>query len=233
MFFKKKLVAGPTLTGVVEKKVDTEYLFWNISDDLGHSADTIMNSSPHVIMSYAYARRVAAAALYIQGLFDKDNYDHAVAMFKAIQQKVGGDVEFQEKAAAGSIEFMQSYQFLITSMFTKKLIQIASEYEISGERLADADLFAQVIETIHAKQTKQNVGSRIDQILGLLQALSDQISKKTLTMWINPREDHWSCEYHFSEDELCAAEPLIAELYELMEGKVAMPTFAYKDKSST
>lgn len=151
MFFKKTPSDAPKLLSVVRKTMDTGFVFWNISDDLGHSSKEIMSSTPLVRMSYGYARRSAAAALYVQGLFDKASYDHAVAMFKALQSQTGQTVDFQEVAAADASEFLKSYHYLISSFFEKKAIQIANEYEIPKHRLSDAELFAQVVETAHAE----------------------------------------------------------------------------------
>lgn len=159
MFFKKKPKAEPKLLDFVPKKMDTGFIFWNIMDDLGHAASSIMASTPHVKMSYAYARRSAAAALYIQGLFQRADYEHAVAMFKGLQYQTGHTVEFQEAAAADASEFLKSYHYLITSFFEKKSIQIANEYEIPAERISDADLFARVIETAHEELTENLRGN--------------------------------------------------------------------------
>lgn len=231
MFFKKKPITEPKLIDVVTKKMDTGFVFWNISDDLGHSAESIMSSNPKVIMAYAYARRVAAAALYLQGLMNKEAYGHALAFFKGVQQKIGGSVEFQEAAADYSTEFMQSYQFLITRMFERKVIQIANEYEISGDRLSDADLFSQVTETIFSQQPKANERSRPDQILLELQALHDKPSVKAYEVWVRPRDDNWSYEYLLSEEEMSKANGLIEELHGHFSGTLSVSTFPYKPKN--
>lgn len=152
MFFKKKQTAEPKLIDVVTKTMDTGFVFWNISDDLGHSAKTIMESTPRVVMAYGYARRAAAAALYLQGLFNKDAYNHAESMFKALQQKTGHTVEFQEDAGADAMDFMQSYHYLINGLIVKKMIQIAREYDLPNHRMSDAELFERVTETYYAEQ---------------------------------------------------------------------------------
>lgn len=149
MFFKKKVTAEPRLIDVVNKKADTGYVFWNITDDLGHSVDNIQASTPMVLMAYAYARRSAAAALYVQGICNKDIFNHVQAVFKSLQLKTGQTVEFQKQAAAQSSEFLQSYHYAITTFFEKKVTQIAIEYDVSGDRLSDGELFEEVIETAH------------------------------------------------------------------------------------
>jgi hypothetical protein len=162
---------------------------------------------------------------------NKDAYGHAVAFFKGVQQKIGGAVEFQEAAADYSTEFMQSYQFLITRMFERKVIQIANEYEISGERLSDADLFAQVTETIFAEQPKVQEHSRLDQILLELKALHDKQSEKAYEVWVRPLEENWSYDYLLSEEEMTTANPLLEELSGHFSGNLSVSTFPYTPKN--
>ena len=154
MFFfkKKKLDNSIKLSDVVEKVTETEFVFWNINDDLATAADTIMQSTPLVKMAYGYARRVAAAGLYIQGLADKGAYSHALAMFKALQLQTGHTVDFQELAAAQSEEYMQTYQFLITKPLVSTMISIAQEFEIPPGRKSDAQLFESVVATMYQNQ---------------------------------------------------------------------------------
>ena len=131
--------------------MDTGFIFWDISDDLGHSANAIMKSNPLVKMSYGYARRSAAAALYVQGLFEKAGYDQSVTIFKALQHQTGQTVEFQEAAGADASSFLKSYHYVISELFERKVIQIANAYEIPMRRLSDADLIADVMETAYAE----------------------------------------------------------------------------------
>ena len=152
MFFKKSGTSAITLTDLVSKISDTGYVFWNINDDLGHAAQQIMASSPEVKMAYGYARRTAVAGLYLQGLVNRDVFEHASGIFRALQHQTGHTVEFQENAAADATKFMRTYNYLISGLLEKKLIQIAQEYEIGVDRRSDAELFAAVVETIHSEQ---------------------------------------------------------------------------------
>lgn len=152
MFFKKKSEPGPKLSDYVEKQSDTGFIFWNINDDLGHAAERIMQASPLIRMAYGYARRTAVAGLYLQGLVNKDAFDHAQGIFRALQQQTGHTVEFQERAGAESTRFMQEYHHLIGGLFEKKLLEIARDYEVEAQRLSDPDLFKAVVDTIHAEQ---------------------------------------------------------------------------------
>ena len=153
MFFRKKEPSHSIkLIDIVKKTNQTGYVFGNISNDLGVAAERIMRNQPLIIMAYGYVRRAAAAALYVQGVFDKDGYDYVTSMFKSLQAQTVHTVEFQEMAASHSIEFMQTYSNSINGLFVKKIVSISLKYEISSERIADENLFQSVIETIRAEE---------------------------------------------------------------------------------
>lgn len=150
MFFRKKKT--PKLVDIVPKVTHTDYVFNNIMGDLGHACDDINRSTPLMVMAYAYARRTAAAAMYIQGLYDRDAFAYVQSMFVNFQKNTDGSVEFQEAAAVESYDFMQTYSTQINGLLTKGLIMIARDYDVSGNRLDDADLFKEVIDTLHNAQ---------------------------------------------------------------------------------
>ncbi len=152
MFFRKTIEPGPKLSELVKKVSNTGYIFWNINDDLGLAAEQVMLSSPEVRMAYGYVRRTAVAALLLQGLVNRDVFDHVSGIFRALQQQTGHTVEFQETAGAESTKFMQEYHYLIGGLFEKKLIQIAREYDVQPKKLSDPELFEAVMDTIHAEQ---------------------------------------------------------------------------------
>ena len=106
-----------------------------------------------------YARRASMAALYIQGLVSADHYAHAVSIFKSLQLQTGTTVDFQERAARHSEEFMQTYYYQITGLFIKNVIVISTGYEATGERISDVQLFTEVIDTIYAEQEALRTGS--------------------------------------------------------------------------
>lgn len=100
------------------------------------------------------------AALHVQNIVPADAYAHAVAMFRSIQQTTGHTREFQEQAAQVSIEFMQTYQHMITGKFVSGVVGIANGYELPPGRLSDADLFSAVTETIFQQQEVTRLGTR-------------------------------------------------------------------------
>lgn len=161
MFFRKpNLPEQERLLEVVSKVTKTGYVFWDINDDLGKAADSIMASTPLVKMAYGYARRASMAALHIQGLVSEDHYSQVISIFKSLQLQTGTTVEFQERAARHAEQFMQTYTHQINSLFVKKVIAISLEYEVTGERMSDGDFFAEVIDTIYAEQEAERTGAQ-------------------------------------------------------------------------
>ena len=152
-FIKKIFGAGEQdLSSVTTKATDTGYVFVDINNDLAQSADDIMKSSDQVKMAYGYARRVATAALRVQGLVDPDVYDHAVAIFKSLQAQTGSSVEFQEAAFAEAVDYIKSYHPVMSSLLIKNMVAIAEGYELSGTEMDDSQLLESVLETMYANQ---------------------------------------------------------------------------------
>lgn len=141
-----------TLSEITPKLTNSGHVFWNISDDLGNSCKKIMASTPEIQMAYGYARRTAAVAMYLQGLMPKEGYDHVQAVFKSLQWRTGQTVEFQKQAFLDSIDYMQTYNPLITSFFVKTITPMIHEYEGSANRMSDADFFKAVIDVAWATQ---------------------------------------------------------------------------------
>lgn len=159
MFFRKsKQPPERTLADLVTKVHHSGYVFDEINGDLGESADEIARESKKLIMAYGYVRRAAAAALYLQGYFKKDDYDYVHSIFKSLQINTEHSVEFQEQAFADAITFMQSYHHVITSTFVKALVTIAQDYEVPDDNLDDDELFETVLETLHHNQQRRPIG---------------------------------------------------------------------------
>ncbi|NCG71299.1 hypothetical protein GWK93_09870, partial [Vibrio parahaemolyticus] len=124
----------------------TGSIFVDIINDLGESVETIMEHSKLIQMTYGYARRAAATALYIQGIIDKDVFDHNLAFFKAIQVKTEHTVEFQEQAFSDAIDYMQTYNPIITRLLIKNMAPIAQSFTPPQEILSDAELIEIVMD---------------------------------------------------------------------------------------
>lgn len=72
--------------------------------------------------------------------------------------------------------------------------------------------------------------NRIEEIIAELYIISERQTEKTVTMWIQPIDEGWSCEFDFSNEELNLTNDLTEELNGLMNFRVSFPLFAYKAK---
>ncbi|NVE89261.1 hypothetical protein [Vreelandella titanicae] len=155
MFFKKfrKQKNAKKLLEIVIKKNNTGFIFIDITNDLGESVETIMKGSKRAIMAYGYARRAAAAALYIQGIITQKEFEYVFSIFKSLQIQTEHTVEFQEQAAEDAAIYMQTYNIMINKHVVSKIINIAINYEIPLEKLSDQELLESVYETLHREQT--------------------------------------------------------------------------------
>lgn len=122
------------LINIVKKNNNLpEGIFSNINNDLNDSIT--MNHDIMILMAYGYARRTVAAGLYLQGVFNRENYNQASNIFKSIQMRTGQSVEFQEEASKQAAELLFSYDNRINKDFIAKttgiveLNQVMSAYE--------------------------------------------------------------------------------------------------------
>lgn len=114
------------LIDVVNKQDNHEWgLFANITNDLGEYAkeygELDLESNSIRFMAYAYARRTAAAGLYLQGYWNREYYNHASQFFKSTQLTTGYSKEFQEKAAEESIELLLTYSLRLSKNMISKI----------------------------------------------------------------------------------------------------------------
>lgn len=152
LFSFRKKKPKESLGAIVPKTHSTGFVFVDATNDLGEAADTIMKSSNLLKMAYGYARRAAAAALYIQGIADEQQFQHVFAMFKSLQLQTEHSVEFQEAAGAEATVFLQRYHPSISSMFLGFLLKIAMEHEIPQGQLDDSQLFKEVLDMAYSGQ---------------------------------------------------------------------------------
>ncbi|MCG9729168.1 hypothetical protein L1D44_04830 [Shewanella sp. Isolate13] len=105
-FFKKDLAK------LVQRTHSSEFAFVDAYNDLGIFIDENPNPTPEVFMAYCYARRDCAAAFYLQGIWEYDQFQYTQNMFKAGQLNCGQKgltKEFQEQAAKQSVEYLRKY----------------------------------------------------------------------------------------------------------------------------
>lgn len=110
-----------------------EGIFSNINNDLNDSIT--MDHDIMILMAYGYARRTAAAAIYLQGTFNREHYNQASNVFKSLQFRTGQSIEFQEEAAQQAAELLASYNsridkdFIATVTNLVETNQVVSAYE--------------------------------------------------------------------------------------------------------
>ena len=122
------------LIDVVKKNNNLpEGIFSNINNDLNDSITA--DHDIMILMAYGYARRVAAAAIYLQGTFNRVHYNQASTVFKSLQFRTGQSIEFQEEAAKQAEELLTSYNSRIDKEFMAMVTnlvetnQVISAYE--------------------------------------------------------------------------------------------------------
>ena len=122
------------LIDVVRKKHNLEYgVFANVNNDLNDSIRPDHNVM--ILMAYGYARRTAAAGLYLQGVFNRKNYMQASNTFRSLQLQTGQSIEFQEEAALQAVELLLSYSTRLTRNMINKITmaveldQVQSAYD--------------------------------------------------------------------------------------------------------
>ncbi len=117
----------------VVKKISNlhEGIFANINNDLGEyfTQGNVSRNSPIVLMAYAYARRTAAAGLFVQGVFDRGTYKIASSTFTAMQLHTGHTVEFQEEAARQAEELLGSYDSRLDKLTIGHITTMVEQYK--------------------------------------------------------------------------------------------------------
>jgi hypothetical protein len=103
-------------------------LFVNIMNDLANYSESCDGDPPKVQMAYAYARRCAAAGLYIQGVLDRREYAYQEQTFRNFQQKLALEneecqsKEFQIASGDEAIRFLKSYDNRLTSNTVSQMV---------------------------------------------------------------------------------------------------------------
>lgn len=125
------------LEDIVKKRNNLpEGIFGNINNDLndtmvelGYSVDNLNDNEKLILMSYAYARRTAAAGLVLQGVFSIQDFQHAQKTFQAIQVQTIHTREFQELASSLAGSYIMSYDGRLTvDMLNKILIPVLQNH---------------------------------------------------------------------------------------------------------
>lgn len=119
------------LIDVVKKRNNLDDgIFANINNDLNESITQDHNVM--ILMAYGYARRTAAAGLYLQGVFNRENYMQASNIFRSLQLQTGQSVEFQEEAASQAAELLLSYSTRLTRNIINKITMVAELNQVQS-----------------------------------------------------------------------------------------------------
>lgn len=119
------------LIDVVKKTNDLdEGVFANINNDLNESIT--QDYDVMILMAYGYARRTVAAGLYLQGVFNRANYEQASNIFKSLQIRTGQSVEFQEEAASQALELLQSYDYRLDKELISTITSVVALNQVEN-----------------------------------------------------------------------------------------------------
>ncbi len=138
-----------TLLQEVEKNENHEYgLFANIQNDLAKyiEKDEIYTKNELNQMAYGYARRVAAAALYIQGGWEREMFIQAVNIFQSLQVMTKQTQEFQIEAYEQALELLQSYDARLTDNMVRYIVYVAEADHVPGDGVKTIDYIFENLE---------------------------------------------------------------------------------------
>lgn len=152
------------LIDIAPKQGHFGLIFADIHHDLGEAIHQIMANTAEIKMAYGHARLIAMAALYIQGLVERDKYDHVLSIFEGLKYQMGQNAGFQQQALYDAVEFIRTYSPAMNALVAQKILEIATEYEIPKGRLDDAQLIGIVIDTIHAEEKTSLTPAKPEQI---------------------------------------------------------------------
>jgi hypothetical protein len=146
-------IKNKKLVSIVKKKYNQpEGILAEINNDLNDSiGNDLLDSDNYedklLVMAYAYARRCAAAGLFLQGVFSREEYKHAKQIFQYLQVQTGHTIKFQEDAFSQALEYIQSYDNRITREFASSIVVVAeSEETIPIYDLGQRITFERLIE---------------------------------------------------------------------------------------
>ena len=121
--FGEKKEPEARLVTLVEKIDEHDSVFGRIQNDLALYIESVGENEDGLRkMAYAYARRTSAAGLYLQGIWNKEEYDYSSSMFKKFQMVTGHTTEFQMQANQQALELYESYDRRLTHELTSAII---------------------------------------------------------------------------------------------------------------
>ena len=146
--FLKRKNSENSLAKVIVKGEESGYgAFLDINNDLAtffEDAKDIKDFDPLIMMTNAYARRVATAGMVLQGIVEKSQFDYVGTVFRATQANTIHTVEFQEEAYDEAVKLIHSY----TSLFDKTALSLIVSLVQDGNVLTPPEGETLDIETI-------------------------------------------------------------------------------------
>ncbi len=125
-FVKKRLIDV-----VVKQSTNPMGTTARILDDLAlyssnvESSGGVFNEDKLRLMAYGYARRTCAAALFVDGFYNKTAYLVHYEMWGKIQDITDNAPEFQDKVLNQAVELIQSYKKDLTKELLINIVQAA------------------------------------------------------------------------------------------------------------
>lgn len=136
------------------KKLDSgnDGLFASIQNDLATYVEEVgENEDALRLMAYGYARRVAAAGLFLQGIWGRSEHAHNFEMFKGLQDitqnRMGIEsgsqegIDFQNKAAKQAADLLESYDPRLTFQLIGLMLSVVESGNVPEQEVAVPDEF--------------------------------------------------------------------------------------------
>ena len=153
-----------TLKESLSRSPATEYYFSDLYDDLGVWSEGFSSQPPLACMAYGYARRIAAQALYAQGMFLHADVETVGIVLLKIRQMTDHTVEFQEAAFAQAVEVLayhpESDLAFVNTLSHWYNALIASGVPERQEPRSDMELFGLMAEYRNAVQQQGSKAGR-------------------------------------------------------------------------
>jgi len=149
------LISAEGISSLVEKRSDLALGgFLDMNNDLGSWVEENKDAAPGLFMPYLYARRVAAAGMFAQGIIESEDFLYVENLFFTFMVQVGNkishpeQIKFQEDSFDSALALMEKYVFGISRESARSLIDAAkagvstrnallSAFDANDEELAE------------------------------------------------------------------------------------------------
>lgn len=160
-----------SLKNIIKRTAKEKNTFANINNDLALSS--IADDCPiYILLSYTFSRKFAAAGLFLQGIFTKEEYAKISLLHRTFLENIPQSEYYavQKQYEADSLEFLQQYDTTLTLELVKSLIVMG--------------------ETIESSKTKNIHANRdYNSIINYVAVLSNE-ERKFVYKFKNPRKKY-------------------------------------------